>query len=58
MSKNCVIGQNPSKSMAREPVQTFFKPTVLLLVMVHNPAHDLFSFGNFLCRVRVIYMYD
>ena len=22
------------------------------LVMVHNPAHDLFSIGHFLCRVR------
>ena len=22
------------------------------LVMAHNPAHDLFSIGNFLCRVR------
>ena len=25
-----------------------------LLVMVHNPAHDLFSIGHFLCRVRVV----
>ena len=25
-----------------------------LLVMVHNPAHDLFSTGHFLCRVRVV----
>ena len=24
------------------------------LVMVHNPAHDLFSIGSFLCRVRVV----
>ena len=24
------------------------------IVMVHNPAHDLFSIGNFLCRVRVV----
>ena len=24
------------------------------LVMVHNPAHDLFSIGHFLCRVRVV----
>ena len=24
------------------------------LVMVHNPAHDLFSVGHFLCRVRVV----
>ena len=22
--------------------------------MAHNPAHDLFSIGNFLCRVRVV----
>ena len=22
--------------------------------MVHNPAHDLFSIGHFLCRVRVV----
>ena len=22
--------------------------------MVHNPAHELFSIGNFLCRVRVV----
>ena len=26
--------------------------TSLHLVMVHNPAHDLFSIGYFLCRVR------
>ena len=25
-----------------------------MLVMVHNPAHDLFSIGHFLCRVRVV----
>ena len=25
-----------------------------LLVMVHNPAHDLFSIGHFLCRVTPI----
>ena len=24
------------------------------VVMVHNPAHDLFSIGHFLCRVRVV----
>ena len=23
-------------------------------VMVHNPAHDLFSNGHFLCRVSVV----
>ena len=28
--------------------------TLLFIVMVHNPAHDLFSIGNFLCRVRVV----
>ena len=28
--------------------------SVRLLVMVHNPAHDLFSIGYFLCRVRVV----
>ena len=28
--------------------------TIDNLVMVHNPAHDLFSIGNFLCRVRVV----
>ena len=22
--------------------------------MVHNPAHDLFSIGNFMCRTRVV----
>ena len=27
---------------------------VLLLVMGHNPAHDLFSIGHFLCHVRVV----
>ena len=26
----------------------------LSVVMVHNPAHDLFSIGHFLCRVRVV----
>ena len=25
-----------------------------IIVMVHNPAHDLFSIGNFLCRARVV----
>ena len=29
-------------------------PIYAPLVMVHNPAHDLFSIGNFLCRVRVV----
>ena len=24
------------------------------VVMIHNPAHDLFSIGNPLCRVRVV----
>ena len=27
------------------------KKTTKCLVMAHNPAHDLFSIGNFLCRV-------
>ena len=27
---------------------------VIGLVMVHNPAHDLFSIAHFLCRVRVV----
>ena len=26
----------------------------VLLVMVRNPAHDMFSIGHFLCRVRVV----
>ena len=25
--------------------------TIHVIVMVHNPAHDLFSIGHFLCRV-------
>ena len=30
----------------------------LWIVMVHNPAHDLFSIGIFLCRVRVVDCWD
>ena len=37
-----------SKSFGLQPV------TSSTVVMVHNPAHDLFSIGHFLCRVRVV----
>ena len=34
--------------------ELFFLFSLCPLVMVHNPAYDLFSIGHFLCRVRVV----
>ena len=44
----------PLAASMQEDEQVNKSNVFLKLVMVHNPAHDLFSIGHFLCRVRVV----